>query len=266
MELVELLKKSVIVAAHPDDEVLWFSSILADVDEVILCYNDLFDDAKTSKGRKQALAEFPHDNISSLDIMEAGVFALADWENPRPSAYGIELNQRGRRVALKRLWRQAKGFALTQKNLTPAQRYERNYALLVEKLRVRLALAQNVFGHNPWGEYGNEEHIQVFRALSQLRDELGFKLWVSAYASKETLQMALGYVDLSKPPKNHIKRPTNKQLAAQIMQIYQRNDCWTWFDDWQWFDHDLIMEAPTKTLLETSSQHHLFPLNVILRK
>ncbi len=115
VELAELLKKSVIVAAHPDDEVLWFSSILADVDEVIICYNDLFDDAKTSKGRKRALAEFPHDNISSLDIMESGVFALADWENPIPSAYGIELNQAGRRVAVKRFLRQAKGFALTKK-------------------------------------------------------------------------------------------------------------------------------------------------------
>ena len=30
--------KSILVVAHPDDEILWFSSILASVDHVILCY------------------------------------------------------------------------------------------------------------------------------------------------------------------------------------------------------------------------------------
>ena len=33
-------KNSVLVVAHPDDEILWFSSIIKDVDKIIIVFNE----------------------------------------------------------------------------------------------------------------------------------------------------------------------------------------------------------------------------------
>jgi hypothetical protein len=38
IEPEDLLKDSVIVAAHADDEILWFNSIAADVDRIFVVY------------------------------------------------------------------------------------------------------------------------------------------------------------------------------------------------------------------------------------
>ena len=55
--------------------------------------------------------------------------------------------------------------------------------MLKDLLRARLGDCRNVITHNPWGEYGHEDHVQVFRAVTALQAELGFAVWVSGYCA-----------------------------------------------------------------------------------
>ena len=57
-----MLKKKILIVAHPDDEVLFFSSILKDVDKVIVCFGPS-DDEIISKGRKLLQQYYPLQNI-----------------------------------------------------------------------------------------------------------------------------------------------------------------------------------------------------------
>ncbi len=90
-----MLEESIIVAAHPDDEVLWFSSILDKVDEVILCYLDVKSNPQWSIGRKQSLSEYPLKNISCLGLDESEVFTDANSQNPVITNYGTEITENG---------------------------------------------------------------------------------------------------------------------------------------------------------------------------
>ena len=47
------------------------------------------------------------------------------------------------------------------------KKYINNFDILVKKLTFELKDFKNVFTHNPWGEYGHEEHIQVFKAIEK---------------------------------------------------------------------------------------------------
>ena len=59
MSLKGLLENAVVVVAHPDDEVLWFSSILDKVDEVVICYLAINSKPQWTVGRQLSLAEHP---------------------------------------------------------------------------------------------------------------------------------------------------------------------------------------------------------------
>ena len=43
--------KVVMVMAHPDDEILWASSILQNAEKIIICFNDLPSNGKLSLSR-----------------------------------------------------------------------------------------------------------------------------------------------------------------------------------------------------------------------
>ena len=68
MEEISKLKDSVIVVAHPDDEVLWFSSLLKVVSHVIVCYWDELSDPSFGEQRKKSLLNIPLENVSYLDL------------------------------------------------------------------------------------------------------------------------------------------------------------------------------------------------------
>jgi len=39
MQLSDLVKGAILIVAHPDDEVLWFSSLLCRVEKVVICFS-----------------------------------------------------------------------------------------------------------------------------------------------------------------------------------------------------------------------------------
>ena len=145
------------------------------------------------------------------------MFWGADWNQPVKMAYGMEITD----------------------NELPDTVYRNNFYLLVQQLRETLRGCKNVFTHNPWGEYGHVEHVQVYRAVKFLQPELQFRLWYTGYASnKSAFLMAREYSTMG-PNLGMMK--TDKALAEYIAGLYKKNECWSWYEDYEWCDYETFV-------------------------
>lgn len=238
MSQSHFLESSIIILAHPDDEVLWFSSILDKVHEILLCYINCNSNTKWTFGRKKVLSEYPLKNISYLDFDESGVFNSANWQKPEITKFGIEIFNKN----------------ISDKN------YIENYYKLRDHLKNKLMDYDNVFTHNPWGEYGNEEHVQVYKVVKELQEDMKFNLWFSNYCSNKSINLMLRY--LSEPYSEYITKKINKILSNDIIKLYKKNGCWTWYDDWECFNEESFIKE--KTVDDTEKKYgHIFPINMI---
>lgn len=236
---MDALDKSVIIAAHPDDENLWFSSILSEVDRIIFCFLTVKSNPVWSEGRRKSLAEYPLENVNSLDLQESEVFWCVDWSHPIITEYGLKI---------------------TGDQFSGATIYKQNFEALKNKLRKALQGFLNVFTHNPWGEYGHVEHVQVYRAVRAIQQELGFKLWFTNYASNKSINLLAMSFSRIGPHLGLLK--TDKSLAKSIARIYKQNQCWTWYDDYEWCDMEtFILDVENN---DTKGPHDVvLPLNLI---
>ncbi len=254
----DFLKNSVIVAAHPDDELLWFGSILKDVDRIVMVFEDYWPDPSIGEARRQVVAQFPHGNVSTLAIAEAATYGLANWQFPKLTEFGVDLGLQHKRRDLKQRIKRIAGKSDAPKMGILAH-YKSNFQLLYDKLKPQLSADMNVFSHNPWGEYGHEDHLQVFRVLERLREEIGFKLWMSNYCTERSLPLAMTYFGATNP--ETIQLPVDKAYSDQVADVYKQAGCWTWADDWTWFDNEIFIETPRQRQA-SKVQSKLIPLNV----
>lgn len=196
--------RSAIVVAHPDDEVLWLASALDKVDVVIMSFLASPSDRKLGARRRNVIYHYPRINVESVGMDEADCSMYVDWEALHLNEFGVEL-----------------------KDDRARQRYEANFITLSEFLRERLQGARDVYTHNPWGEYGHGEHIQVHRAVMTAQAELGFRVWFSNYVGHFTLRLArelggqehFSTIDVSR---------IDKVLTSRIYREYRNSGCWTW--------------------------------------
>jgi LmbE family N-acetylglucosaminyl deacetylase len=215
MQRVDFPNGAALVMAHPDDEVLWASSVLSDVSRVILCFENLISYPEWTQGRRRSLAQYPLPRVAQLGLQESEVFNCAAWPEPEETDYGLNVRQRAGAM---------RGYS--------EQRYRDNHRLLVDRLRPLLNGHKMVITHNPWGEYGHEEHVQVFRAVADLQGDLGFDLLVTGYVSNKSYPLMLRHL-----PRLEISvsdRPTDPKLGTHLKALYTQNQCWTWFDDYVW--------------------------------
>ncbi|UVT19550.1 MAG: glycosyltransferase [Nitrospira sp.] len=234
-----VLEDSIVVVAHPDDEVLWFSSILDKVNDVVVCFLEAKRYPWWSVGRRKSLEEYPIKHISCLNIDQSDVFESADWQNPVATEYGIEI--------------------VDQSIPGRDEQYKKNYEELRRQLEKRLSGYRNVYTHNPWGEYGHEEHVQVYRAVKSLQGELGFNLWYSNYVSNKSFKLMSSHLD--RFHFEYVAFKTNKSLAHEIKHIYIKNKCWTWYGDWEWFKKELFIREVSHG--KENNRGHAFPTNFI---
>ena len=195
--------RSVLVMAHPDDEVLWASAALAGVGRVILAYEALPGRPDITAGRQAALARYPRP-VESLRLAESASYGAAAWPEPVETPEGLAV---------------AAGPG-TMPGFDPAA-YRAGFATLVDRLGPALAGARTVITHAPWGEYGHEDHVQLFRAVEALRPALGFALWVPAHASARSLplmQRHLGRLGDPTPP-----MPTDRDLGSHLVRALPRD-------------------------------------------
>jgi hypothetical protein len=211
----EILEKLAIVMAHPDDEVLWACSALRAAEKIVLVYGELPCAQRLTAGRRAAMAAFPLPTLDWLELTESGVFDSASWPEVRETQYGLYPHP-----ALRLL-----------QSFDPT-RYRALFAEMRDALRPRLTGMRNVIAHGPWGEYGHEDHVQVFRVVASLSAELGFRLWVPAYVAPKSdalMHRNLRFFGRPTPP-----MPIDAALAEDIAQIYKRTGTWTWFDSYVW--------------------------------
>ncbi len=254
----EFLKNSIIIAAHPDDELLWFGSILKDVDHVLMVFEDYWPDPAIGEARRKVVENFPHKSVSTLAMAEAATYGLANWKSPKLTEFGVDLGSQHKRRDLKQKIKRLAGKSNAPK-LGILEHYKSNFHALYENLKSQLSADMNVFTHNPWGEYGHEDHLQVFRVLERLREEIGFKLWMSNYCTERSLSLAMTYFSAENPAT--IQLPVNKAYADQVADVYKQAGCWTWADDWTWFDNEIFIETP-RLRKASKVQSKLIPLNV----
>jgi LmbE family N-acetylglucosaminyl deacetylase len=209
-----------VVVAHPDDECLWLSSVVASADLIVFCFGDPFEKPKMSAARRQAVAALPSTCLVDLNLPESGAGFLVDWAHPQPTPAGIEIADAAARA-----------------------RYETNYPKLAEALRTVLVGYRDVYTHNPWGEYGHAEHIQIYRAVTALQAEFGYTIWFSNYVGAVNWPLAQ---QVGRQPcwtQRSIIRP-DLVTIRRFMRIYRRYGAWTWTRWHRWPAQETIYAQP----------------------
>ena len=161
-------------------------------------------------------------NVEFIGLKESMTFKCADWSNPVLSPSGLKLN----------------GYQSTERLPgCDTDRYEANFHALRTHLKTALRGYTTVVTHNPWGEYGHEDHVQVYRAVSSLRVELGFEVWFDNYASDRS--SALMAQVLAKTQYHYVTLPTQPLATHEIESLYRKHQCWTWpYNDYRWHPYE----------------------------
>jgi LmbE family N-acetylglucosaminyl deacetylase len=213
---------SAVVVAHPDDEALWLSSVVASADRIVFAFGAVVGQPRKSDARRKAVAALPLSGIINLEIPESG----AGWKSDQGN---LELTPSGVRIS----------------DATVRARYESNYAKLVAALRASLAGSEDVYTHNPWGEYGHAEHIQVYNAVTALQDELGYTVWFSNYASGGNWTLVRGLANRVSWARRLVVTP-DVATARTLMRVYQRYGAWTYKSAHRWPAREVMYAQPPR--------------------
>ena len=222
--------RNAVVVAHPDDEALWLSSALASAERIVFGFGAVFDRPARSEARRRAVAALPLNGIVNLDIPESGV----DWKSyqikPELTPFGIKIGESSVR-----------------------ERYESNYARLHDDLRASLTGCTDVYTHNPWGEYGHPEHIQVYRAVTALQEELGYEVWFSNYVSARNLTFVRGLAERLSWAQRVVVKP-DLVTARALMAVYRHHGARTYVLDHRWPVHEVMYSQPRGSSAELRHQ------------
>ncbi|MDA9996698.1 hypothetical protein N9E23_05085 [Candidatus Pelagibacter sp.] len=201
------IKNAVLVVAHPDDEVLWFSSLLRKCKKIIVCYGETPNNKKITNGRKLSIEQYPLDNIEFLFLPESNAYSKGKWNSgsKAESPHGINLKN---------------------KDLI----YEKNFTILSNLLEKRLSSELTVITHNPWGEYGHEEHIQIYQIIKNIQKKHKFCLVFNSYFSELSESLMMMYSGRLITKTEPIT--TDSEIVTTLSALYKKNYCWTWPNDY----------------------------------
>jgi len=217
-EISKNLAAVCIVVAHPDDEVLWFSSVLKECKKIVICFGDVISNTQLSNSRADLFRNYPLSNIHYINIAESGAFLSSNWDKPIENEFGIKVGY--------------------QKNT-----YTENYNSLRKRLQIILKDIKVVYTHNPWGEYGHEEHVQVYRIVASLKFELGYSIYVSGYFSDRSMNLMSKYYGRL----IHYKTSSVElSFVKNIQNVYQKYNCWTWDENYAWPENEIFFSILPK--------------------
>ena len=211
--------KFTLIFAHPDDEILWASSIIRLSNKVITCFMKSSDSNEVTIGRAKSLVEYPLVNAINLGVDELKLSKSADWRRPVFCQYGI-----------------------CDKN--DYEKYRAKYQELYAVIKSQLAKNDIVVTHNPWGEYGHEEHVLVHYVLAELRLELQLEIFVTGYVSNRSAR-AMNLFKSSLRP-DPIICETDQHAIDLISSHYKSFNAWTWWADYTWpkYESFFLLEDP----------------------
>jgi LmbE family N-acetylglucosaminyl deacetylase len=191
------LRNAVLIVAHPDDEVLWFASILKDVGRIVMCYGASPSSEKMGGRRRRAIAEYPLDNVSFLDLPQPARTAGPDWDGITDPVNDACRQQLGEAIA----------------NVVGG--------------------AELLVTHNPWGEYGHLDHRLVHATVSAIAARMGNRpVLVSSYVGVHAFSAFTQTIRGCSC--EEVTARVDRTLAHEIRDLYQAHGCWTWQPDWEW--------------------------------
>ena len=215
-----LLGSVAVVVAHPDDECLWLSSVLSASTRTVFAFGDPYGRPDIAAARQRAVAELALPGLVNLAIPESGTRLAVDLSRPLLTATGIAIT-----------------------DAAAALRYDANFGRLVAALRPVLSGYDLVFTHNPWGEYGHPEHIQLYRAVISLQAELGYAVGFSNYVDRRSWPLAQELGRVLCWTRCSV-RMTNQTLAMRLMAVYRRHGVWTWTNWHCWPRRETVYVRP----------------------
>lgn len=195
-----------IVVAHPDDEILFFNSVISSDNTIIICYGPSSTKA-VSDGREKLKSGYPFRKVVFLDIPEANVYDGVSFAKRKVTSEGVSVTKN-------------------------SDKYNKNYDQVLERLSSQLSSGDTVFTHNPWGEYGHPEHVQVFNAIYSLMDELKLTIFVNGYVSDKTSDFMFRRLNLISS-ESFLRNPDD-ELGQKVKRHYIDNNCWTWNSNYHW--------------------------------
>lgn len=233
------LANSVLVVAHPDDEILWFGSVVADVSHIIVCFLDDPDSPDLGSARKRSLPDLPYrDRTTFLGLPETGTFNEKSWLQPETTSYGLKITgiEGGNEV------------------------YEARARELGDALEPLIRDADNVFTHNPWGEYGHAEHVMVHRIVMSITERSGAAVWHSNYVSRWSQPLMENY--LANSHAEYHQNDVDTATMLEMSKVYRRHGAWTWASNYAWFPQECYIRGPLSAV-DKADGGWLFPLNYI---
>lgn len=205
--------KSIIIVAHPDDEILFFSSLFFEADKIVVCFSDC-NDQIVSAGRRELQNVFPHSKVEWLDIQQSSSYLSSDWDAPQVTESGLFIK-------------------------TDSETYLQNFELISSYINQIINGYDTVYTHNPWGEYGHEEHVLVFNAILKASQHRQINLLVSGYRSDRSLELFRKRQHLISGP-FYVKR-VPLDLCYELKNLYTKYNCWTFTDDYQWPELEIFL-------------------------
>ena len=196
------LGRAAVVVAHPDDEILWFSSLGARVGRIVMCYGAVTAAPERAEQRRRVVAAYPRNNVAFLDL-------------PQP-----------------RFFRGMSAEIFARETTELAEEDPSFRATLAGRMRPALAGFSTVFVHNPWGEYGHQDHRRVNAVVNALGGEMGFAVYVSCYAERQVAAHAAAALDQG--VRDSVSFPVEASDIEPIFKLYQAHGCWTWTTNWNW--------------------------------
>ena len=198
---------------------MWFSSIIKNIEKIIIVFNKC-ENKIVNIGRDKIfnLELLPYkEKITNLKIEVSGVFNKANWKIPKSTEYGIHVNSR---------------------------KYIKNFSKINEKLHNELKGYENVITHNPWGEYGHEEHVQVFKSIKKISYELNLSVWIPGYFSEQSYRMMSLYTEFVSKKLDRYK--IDNEFCQKVKNIYSNNNAWTWSNNYLWPEYENFFKLKSK--------------------
>ncbi|MDC0669469.1 PIG-L family deacetylase [Nannocystis radixulma] len=208
-----LVEGAALVVAHPDDEVLWFGSIAARAQSLIVCFEDSGNAAHTARGRRRVSEAFPRP-ARWLRLNEPRTWRRTSWNDPTYTPHGLQAT-----------------------DPQTDQRVAETFAQLVEILERELAGATAVFTHNPWGEYGHADHALVHAAVRTVATARELPLLCPLIASLTSVRALRRQQAAWGSP---MRADVDIEFCERVRSLYVTHGVWTWDEQWNFWTRDVF--------------------------
>lgn len=207
-----------IVTGHPDDSMLFavFPDNENGVSKSYECFLGLpVEGGELTAGRQKMIESFPYKNFEFLGITEPVSFDGIDFQNFKFQNGEVHIEEDALR-----------------------ERYLQCREEIKVKLHTKLKDVTDVLTHNPWGEYGHPDHINVYWAMRELQQEMKFKVWVNTFGAERSLKLANHHKLKENAEFKFVQNDPDKCNALE--QHYKDTGAWTWVNNKHPYAHGNI--------------------------